>query len=68
MKMDIILLAIYVIAGYWATGQTIFKDKIVIEFEFGALFMKRFFLGVLLGWILIPIAVIRKIFHFYLFC
>ena len=54
----VILLIIYAIAGYWAAGEVIYKNKVVIEFEIGALFMKKLSYGMLLGWILIPIAII----------
>lgn len=59
----IILLLIYGILGYWAAGEVIYKNKIVIEFEVGALFMKKLSYGMLLGWILIPIAIIKKLLH-----
>lgn len=55
-----ILLIIYMIAGYWATGQTIYANKIVIEFEFGAFFVQRCIMGAILGWILIPVALIKR--------
>lgn len=58
-----ILVIIYMIAGYWAAGEVLYKDKIVIEFKEGALFMKKVSYGALLGWILIPIAIIKKIFR-----
>lgn len=58
-----ILVAVYVIAGYWATGWTIFYNKIVIEFQPGGLFAKRLLWGCVLGWVLIPIAIIRKLIH-----
>lgn len=55
-----IFMIIYFILGYWATGETICKNKVYIEFEFGALFMHRVMWGAILGWILIPVAVIKK--------
>ncbi len=57
----IILVIIYTIVGYWAAGEVLYKDKIVIEFTEGALFMKKMSYGALFGWILIPIAIIKKI-------
>lgn len=53
---------LYIIAGYWATGKTIYANKIIVH-TFGALFLQRLILGVLLGWILIPIALIRTVFN-----
>ena len=56
-----ILFLLYAALGYWATGVTIYANKIVIH-AFGELFMQRLILGVLFGWILIPVALIKAIF------
>ena len=56
-----ILVIIYLILGYWATGETICKNKVYIEYKFGALFMHRLMYGAILGFILIPIAIIKKL-------
>lgn len=56
-----ILFLLYAALGYWATGVTIYANKIVIH-AFGELFMQRLILGVLFGWILIPVALIKSIF------
>ena len=56
-----ILIIIYIALGYWATGETVFKNKIVISAP-GRLFTERLLYGMFFGWILIPVAVIRKIF------
>lgn len=55
------LFLVYAALGYWATGRTIYADKIVIH-TFGQLFMQRLIIGTLLGWILIPWAIIKMIF------
>lgn len=47
-----ILFLIYLVAGYWAVGQTIFAYKYE---PFGV----RAFFALALGWILIPIAIIK---------
>lgn len=60
-RMIDLLALLYIIAGYWATGKTIYANKIIIH-SFGALFIQRLILGVLLGWILIPVAIVRTIF------
>lgn len=52
---------IYAVLGYWATGQTIYAGKVIIH-AFGQLFLQRLIVGTLLGWILIPIAVIKLFF------
>lgn len=60
--MENILILIYLILGYWACGKTIFANKIRIG-TWSSLFMQRFIAGMFLGWILIPIAIIRCIFR-----
>ncbi len=54
-----ILAIIYLILGYWATGVTIYANKIVFH-RFGELFLMRLMLGMFLGWILIPVALIKR--------
>lgn len=54
------LVIIYAVLGYWATGRTIYRNKILIGTSHG-IFMERFVTGVVLGWALIPIAIIRLI-------
>ena len=49
---------IYLILGYWATGQTIYRDKILYGTAEG-IFLHRLIAGFILGFILIPIALIR---------
>ena len=61
MSFEQIVIIIYLIAGYWAVGQTVYANKIVINTG-NALFVKKVTLGFLLGWILIPVAIIKKIF------
>ena len=54
------LLIIYMILGYWATGKTIYADKIVFG-TWNGIFIQRVILGTLLGVILIPIAIIKSL-------
>ena len=49
---------IYMILGYWATGKTIYRDRILFGTAQG-IFLNRLILGFLLGFILIPWAIIR---------
>lgn len=53
-----ILFLLYAFLGYWATGVTIYANKIVIH-SFGQLFLTRLILGIFLGIILIPVALIK---------
>lgn len=55
------LFLIYCAAGFWATKWTIYYNKIVVEFQPMALFSKRLLYGIVLGWALIPWAIIRKL-------
>lgn len=56
-----VLFLLYAALGYWATGVTIYANKIVIH-ALGELFIQRLIFGVFLGWILIPVALIKTIF------
>lgn len=60
-KVDGILGLIYIVLGYWAMGVTVYANKIRIGTA-GNLFFNRLFLGMILGWILIPIAILRVVF------
>lgn len=53
-----ILILGYLVLGYWSTGQTIYANKIYIGSgtDFAA---KRFALGMVFGFILIPVALIK---------
>lgn len=59
MKMEIL---IYLILGYWATGKTIYRNKILMGTANG-IFLHRLIVGFILGFILIPWAVIACIVH-----
>lgn len=54
------LVIIYIIAGYWATNQTIYANKIRIGSNL-YLFMSRLVWGAIFGWILIPWAIVKKL-------
>lgn len=58
--MGAILIIVYIIAGYWATGRTIYANKILIG-DMGSIFIRRACMGAILGWCLIPIAIIKII-------
>lgn len=59
--MELIIGLAYVVLSYWAAGQTIYANKIRIG-RITDLFLNRLILGVLLGVVLIPIALIKKTF------
>ena len=59
--MDNIFLLVYIALGYWACGKTIYANKIRIGTA-SNLFISRFIFGLFLGWILIPVALIRVVF------
>jgi len=58
-----LLFIIYVVAGYWAAGVVFFENKIVFQTKFGELFIKKLALGIFTGIIIIPIAILKKIFY-----
>lgn len=55
-----ILFFIYMALGYWATGRTIYANKMLIG-AWNTIFIQRVIMGTLLGWALIPIAIIKMI-------
>lgn len=56
--MEIIFL-LYMIAGYWAVPRTIYKNKMVYTSYFNWV-MTRLIWGTLLGFILIPWAILSS--------
>ena len=50
-----LIFIIYFVAAYWAVNQTIVKT----EFFWDANLAAKVFVGIILGWILIPIAIIK---------
>ena len=54
-----VLLLAYCIAGNWACGVTIYANKIRIGTG-NDLFLNRLIVGIILGWILIPVALIKS--------
>ena len=59
--MEIVIGIVYVVAGYWAVGKVLYKNKIVIEFQPGTLFFFFFSLEICLGLIFIPVAIIKSL-------
>lgn len=58
--MEILLIFLYAVLGYWATGKTIYAKKICVGM-LSDIFMTRLILGVLFGFILIPIALVWQV-------
>lgn len=56
--MSMVFVFLYIILGYWATGKTIYANSILIG-NVGDIFVKRCVMGAILGWILIPVALIK---------
>lgn len=55
-----LLFIAYLAAGYWAAGVILFENKIVIH-SFGGLFMQKMIWGTILGIVLIPAAIIKRL-------
>lgn len=53
-----ILLSVYVTLGWWAANRTVYANKITIG-TWNALVLQKFTVAFLLGWLLIPIALIK---------
>ena len=56
------MLLIYMALGYWAYGY-MNEGKIYIYSQVGGLFMHKLIMGTILGWALIPLAIIKLIFR-----
>ncbi len=57
-----ILAILYVVVGYWAAGVVFFQDKIVFQRRLGQIFITKLILGLFLGVIVIPIAILKTFF------
>ncbi len=55
-----IFFILYVVLGYWAAGKTIYRNYILIG-SGSAIVTKKMGVGFVLGWILIPIAIIMTL-------
>lgn len=56
-----ILFLVYIALGWWAANRTIYANKITIG-AWNAIFFQKFMVAFFLGWLLIPIALIKVIF------
>lgn len=54
-----IILLLYAVVGYWATNKVIYEGKVVFYSDGMQLFIKKLVYAIFLGWILIPIAIIK---------
>lgn len=52
---------IYLVLGYWAVGETIYKNKILVSNQLGGIFFQKLAAAFMLGWLCIPIAIIKLI-------
>ena len=59
--MDMMIFIVYSALGYWAVGQTIYANKIQVG-AMKDIFLTRLVLGILLGLILVPVAILKKLF------
>lgn len=55
------IILLYFILGYWAVGRVLYADKVVVYSSWAAFAAKKLAIGVVLGWILIPVAIIKVI-------
>lgn len=59
--MEMFVFIVYSALAYWAAGQTICANKIQIG-TMKNIFLNRLVVGILLGVILIPVAILKKLF------
>ena len=60
-KLSFVLVIVYFAAGYWAVNKTIYANKVVVYSKIGDLFVQKVIWAVVLGWALIPAALIKKL-------
>ena len=58
--MSLVLFIAYAAASYWAAKQTVYANKIMVSSKLGAVFTQILIVGMLLGWALIPLALIKS--------
>lgn len=58
--MDLIIFLVYIALGYWAVGETIDANRIIIS-TFHANFMRKVTIAFVCGFVLIPVAIIKKL-------
>ena len=56
------LVILYLIAGYWAVNKVLYEGKVVIYTSYSALLIKKLSYAIFLGWIFIPVAILKSIF------
>lgn len=56
-----VVLFVYLALSYWAVGRTVYANKILIGTSM-AIFNKKMLVGMVFGWILIPVAILKMIF------
>lgn len=61
-NMETVILIIYAVASYWATNKVLYEGKVVFYSSAYVHYMKKFLIGMMFGWILIPIAILKCIF------
>lgn len=55
-----LLFFIYVALGYWAAGVVFYENRVVIH-TFGALLFRKLCIAIFLGFIIIPIAILKRL-------
>lgn len=55
------LLILYAALSYWAVG-VIYENTVFVSSKFGMVFIKKLCIGLILGFIFIPIAVLKRVF------
>lgn len=59
--MEMVLLIVYLVLGYWAVGETVWANKVIYGTE-SKIFSYRVTIAFVCGWVLIPIAILKKMF------
>ena len=59
--MDIVILIVYVAAGYWVINRVWYSKHTYITNDVSAFYVKKLAAAIFFGWVAIPIAIIMTI-------
>lgn len=56
--MEALFILVYLILGYWAVGETVWANRIIVGTN---IFRYRIAIAFVFGWVLIPVALLKKL-------
>ena len=59
--LEIIILVIYVVAGWWAINKVWYSKRVYLVSDSAGFYIRKLVVAIFLGWLCIPIAIIMKL-------